>query len=191
MAASTTALLTLVLAVQGDSRTARPPDLLCGAYSTYVAVRLAGGAQETFDGLLETFGTPGPFGYSMLDMERVGQSRGCRTASLTTDLAGLRRLLDAGAVPVARMHPAHFVVIDAVTDDGVSVIDAPDRLDYSRNLFDGMWSGEVVVFSTQPIPDLSPSWWGRWLLPAAAAAVLFLVGGVLWRRRTTTESASG
>ncbi|MGC8642354.1 MAG: cysteine peptidase family C39 domain-containing protein, partial [Isosphaeraceae bacterium] len=163
----------------------KKPNLKCGAYCLYVALRALDVDVPNYDALEKELGLPGRLGYSMSDLARVAELHGAHVKGMEThleDLASRRQRL----AYICLSSTGHFVCLYNVDGALVHLVDPPEVLSVPVDTFKQQWTGKVLLISDSPIRESAsivphgPWAWG--LLIATIATACLLV--VLLKRST-------
>lgn len=164
--------------VQPGSEVLDFPDLKCGAYCTYVALKgleLPVGDYESFERRL---GSPEREGYSLLQLSRIAEQYGARAVSAHTTVRRLQRLRERFTC-IALLKTGHFVLVQDIDENGVRVIDPPHTAEFRRDLFEEVWSGDALLLSHEELAGLQEGLAWEWIVLGVLAAVTVAVGA-LW-----------
>jgi hypothetical protein len=150
------------------------PDLNCGAYCLYAALR----ALETPVGDYKTFekrlGQPTRSGYSLQQLADGADIYGVSSLGVTTTLANLARRKGKFAC-IALINDNHYVCIYDIDATHVYIVDPPKSYASSKEAFEALWKGKALLFATYPIaPEVADG--RRWVIGTALAIALCVIG---------------
>ncbi len=133
-------------------------------------------------------------GCSLGDLAQAAEQLGCNAQSVKTSL----ECLESRAKPfscIAHLSTGHFVLLSAITDSTVDVIDPPQTFTMPRSQFEASWSRNCLLISNRVLePEeaiakrlMTMRWIWRAVYGAAAAAAvlcLFFIWRYMERRRS-------
>lgn len=167
------------------------PDLRCGAYCLYTALKALDFPVTSFEELERRLGAATPLGYSFNHLQLAAESYRAQTLALSTNLEELRRLPRPFAC-IARMTTGHFVIVGDVSDKDVWTINAPDSVVIPRETFESLWDGNVLLVSHEKltaderISRPAVAWAAAGL--ASAIAIAWIAARRLFSRRAALNS---
>jgi len=178
------ALTALVLPEPTDARDGTP-DLRCGSYCLYVALKALSVTDVDFATFDSSMGEPSRLGFSLLDLATSAQSHGAKCLTVQTDLDSMARIREPFAC-IAFLKSHHFVCVYSLSHQTVRIIDPPDEYDMDRAQFEAIWSGNALLISRSTL-SLAGSWriWLRRCVVSGAIAAMIVVAIVVVRQRRT------
>lgn len=148
-------LVSLAFCLQlAPQTTAPPPDLRCGSYCLFVALKAMGAEISSLESLESKLGERGPLGYSMLQLQETAEHFKCytTTASTTIDMLRFRHYrLNEDFVCITVINDSHFVCLYDVSDTSIKIADPPKLYELDSITMEKAWSKNVLLLSKLPI----------------------------------------
>ena len=136
------------------------PDLRCGGYCLYMALRTLDFNVANYQAIESRLGQPTSLGYSMDQLANAARSFGAHVAGVETTLEDLPRHVGKFAC-IALLNKGHFVNIADVADGRVLVIDPPQSRTVLVGALRPLWGGKVLLVSHQPLEITAANSSGR------------------------------
>ena len=157
------------------------PDLRCGGYCLYVALKALDRPVENYQAFEAVLGQPGRLGYSIDQLAVAARAFGAHAEAVETTVDHLtsRR---GRFVCIALLDRGHFVNVYDVVNGQVYLVDPPEKKTVGVDPFRAIWGGKAILISNGPLGTAPASLtFGRWALASvatvaavAAAALIFL-----------------
>lgn len=172
------AVLLLSLACLGQPGTTPDPsrpELRCGSYCLYTALKALDFPVESYSRFEETLGQPTQLGYSMEQLAEAARSVGAYTLAVETSLELLEARPGRFACLALLDQQGHFVNLYNIDAQSVYLIDPPTDRVMDREVFGRKWSGQALLVSTQPLTPMSAGWLSSRAIVVGAVALLAVV----------------
>lgn len=148
------------------------PELHCGSYCLFVALRALDIDIPSVESLEEKLGQPGMAGYSMEQLARAAEAFGAHTLGIETSLEHLERRPGRFACIALLEGSSHYVCIYDVHGQGIGIVDPPNSQVVQREAFAPIWSGKALLIARSPIEPLLGATFPFRTLAAVLAAVI-------------------
>lgn len=179
-------LLAGVVAAAPADRDKPGPDVRCGSFCLFVALRALDKGPATHAELEEDLGLPGLGGYSMRQLQEAAERFGVQTVAVETSLENLRhRRRGESFACLTLIDSDHYVLLKDLEETQVSLIDPPRSFQLGVDTFRDVWTGKALLLGPRPLRSEESVKWGRiareWLLPGLGlAAVLLGAVAIAW-----------
>ncbi len=183
--------LVIVLLWQSPAQAA-PPSELCGAYCLYLGLKSIDLPIESLERLQEKLGDPPPGGYSLGQIEEQARKLGAQTLGVRTTLEKLKLRKERFAC-IAHVQSNHFVLLTDIGEQGVTVIDVPEKRQVPFLTWSREWDGAALLLSPGPLTpeeQLRHPWNWRLMSLIAGGVLVVVAGGSYLRKRFSLGSAS-
>ncbi len=187
-------LLATQFAVADAPPSKNSPDLRCGAYCLYVALKSLDAPVGRFDELQQALGSPTALGYSMDQLAEAAKSRGVFSLGVQTGLDQIESRAGRFACIALLEKAGHFVCIYDLDDKSVFLADPPTLREVDRQTFAKSWSGKALLISRQELFPIATRPSRIWWVLGAVVALMVLVGIVAlrftrsWRRENVSHA---
>jgi len=179
-----------VATVGADPENGGQPDMRCGSYSMYIALRSMDLIHEPFTEFEKRIGPPSLNGYSFGQLEEIGKHSSAHCVGVRTSLQNLQNRTGRFAC-LALIDKAHIVNLVSIDELEVFIIDAPRSYRVPIDTFTGQWDGTALLVSPSALAveeELSAKGFDwRWIGAAGCVLVTLAVVSIAFARRRRAQ----
>lgn len=140
------AALICMIASTSAVEQARAPDVRCGAYCLFIALRSIDLGPGTFEQLETALGAPGRDGYSMKRLADVAETFGAKSMALETSLKNLSSRTEQFTC-ISIINDNHFVLLYDMNNENVHIVNFPKKTSLPVDVFERIWNKKCLLIS--------------------------------------------